>query len=456
MASHGVDTALKHLRAIQDQSHLIQESWAELGRNILLVVIIAVTVWLYCGTLLWLVNSSTEHLFTLPWLLFGVLILGAIVRDGLLRRPSWKDAEGDGVASSLVYFYQSYQDQVNKVKDQNQKRYQQPTFLCALRRVVLTFLTIGTGGSGGLEGPVIPIGESVGSGWSAKFKIISPDDLRAFQMAGIAAAFATLLNAPLMAAVFAAEFVFTDRIIYRTLFYSLIAALIAYYLNNHFLHIQPLFSFHHRARMYTPMEYFYVTLVAILISAPAGLGVRLVFSKLKQWIQPVPVYYRATIGAILTAAIALILWLTLNIAPEHVLGMGEGTLKAVYEGTGNGQLEIWWVLAILVLAKTLTTGLTLMAGGSAGLLIPAMFMGGISGAAVYYGLGALGLTFGITSPDIFIVSGVASSLVAVIETPIAAIVFVFEAFGAAFGPPAIAAVVTCHLIAKRLRLYVRN
>ena len=453
MTSHGAGIALKHLRAIQDQSHLIQESWRELGRNILLVIIISATVWLYCGTLLWLVDNSTEYLFTIPWLLFGTLIIGAIIRDLLLRFSSWKDAEGDGVAGSLDYFYQSYQDQINQIKEQ--RRYQQPTFIRALRRVILTFLTIGTGGSGGLEGPVIPIGESVGSGWSKKFKIFNPDDLRAMQMAGIAAAFTTLLNAPFMAAVFAAEFVFSDRIIYRTLFYSLIAALFAYYLNNHFLHIQPLFSFHHRSRVYTSAEYFYVTLVAILISAPAGLGVRYVFQKLKQLVQFVPNQFRATTGAILTVATALLLWQFLNISPEHILGVGEGTLRIVYEGSGNGQLQVWWILVILVLAKTLVTGLTLMAGGSAGLLIPAMFMGGMSGAAIYYGLTALGLSFGITSPDIFIVAGIASSLVAVIETPIAAILFVLEAFGAAFGPPAIAACVVTHLLAKRFRLYVR-
>lgn len=463
--AQGPSKAFRRAQAIEDRSHLITETWRCLGRNILLTVLVAITVWAFCATLLITVEHANEwlfghfehhanHLNDAPWILLAVLVGGGIVRDILLRFDVWKDAEGDGVAVSLSYFYDAYQKQLAGHDNPNDERYNKPTFMRAVRRVVLTFLTVGTGGSGGLEGPVIPVGEALGSGWSKYFKILSPDDLRIMQMAGISVAFSTLLSAPFMAAIFAAEVIFTDRIIYRPLFYSLLGAMIAVYLNNNFLHIDPLFSFHPHARVYHHMEYAYATLVAVLVSAPAALGLRFLFQHLKTLVHFIPLSLRATVGALITCGIALLLWFVWHIAPQHVLGSGESTLSAVYEGTQHAQLQIWWMLLIIIAAKAFATGFTLMAGGSAGLLIPSMFMGGMSGAVVYYLLQSLGIPMPVQGSEIFIVSGVASALVAVIETPLAAIAFVLEGFGAAFGAPAIVACVVCHFIVKRLHLYV--
>ncbi|MEQ9199543.1 MAG: hypothetical protein RLN80_06105, partial [Rhodospirillales bacterium] len=56
-------------------------------------------------------------------------------------------------------------------------------------------------------------------------------------------------------------------------------------------------------------------------------------------------------------------------------------------------------------------------------------------------------------PALYVVAGLASALVAVVQVPLAAIAFVMEVFGATFGPPAIVSCVLTYMIAKRLRLY---
>ncbi len=467
---HKPDKNFLHMRANEDRSHLITEDWGALFRNLFLTTLVAITTWCFTTVLLWAnhhahtwlfhpfkdgFSNPTHHHFNFNamWMILGVLILGGIIRDILLRFSGWPDVKGDGVRSALKEFYQAYQEQLRGTPNPNELRYQKPTFMAAIRRIILTFLTVGTGGSGGVEGPAIPVGESIASGWSKLFKIASPDDLRLLQMSGISAAFVTLLNAPYMAAIFASEVIFSDRFIYRPLFYSLVAAIIAYFLNNHFLHVAPLFTFRPHAQFYPPSEYLYATFTAILISAPAALGLRLLFKKLRIIVKIVPMPLQATVGAILTGAVAFIVWSIWDIPPEHILGVGEKTLSAVYEGTLDIHLQQWWPLLIIVLAKALATGFTLMAGGSAGLLIPSMFMGGISGAIVYYALLAIGVQLPLVTPEVFIVSGVASALVAVIEVPIAAIAFVLEGFGASLAPPAIAACVLCHMVVKRLRLY---
>ena len=158
------------------------------------------------------------------------------------------------------------------------------------------------------------------------------------------------------------------------------------------------------------------------------------------------------VGAAATGAIALVLWFGLGLEPQHVLGVGEKTLDQILQQEGNPLLQVWWILAILVLAKTFATGFTLMAGGSAGMLVPAMYLGGTMGALVHYALLELGIPAG-SGPALFMVAGIASGLVAVAEVPLAAIAFVMEVFGAHFGPPAIVACVLTYMVAKRLRLY---
>lgn len=352
------------------------------------------------------------------------------------------------MARSLEFFHATYESGDTK----KQPRYQQPDFLQAIRRAILTSFTVGSGGSGGIEAPVVPIGECIGAGWSRLFKIPQPDDLRIYQMAGISAAVATLLDAPMTSALFAAEIVYNARILYRPLMYSLIGAIVAYALNNHFLNFEPLFTPRARHFSYSLKEYMEVCAIALICSAPASLGIAFLFKHLKRMIKPFPSVLRPIIGAVCTGAIGLSIWFGLGLEPQHVLGVSEETIIQVMAGEGNPLLSVWWILLLLVVAKAFATGFTLMAGGSAGALVPAMYLGGISGAGIYQTLLILGYPLE-ANVAVFVVAGLASALVAVVQVPLAAIAFVMEVFGAAYGPPAIVACVLTYLFARRWKLY---
>jgi len=396
-------------------------------------------------------GEGGEHevdLDTAAWTIFAVLVVGGLIRGVLLQIPSWKTSEGDGMGTSLEYFHASYLQE----DDGPQPRYEKPDFLQALRRAILTSLTVGTGGSGGIEAPVVPIGECIGAGWSRVLNIMKADDVRIYQLAGISAAVATLLDAPFTAALFAAEVVYNARILYRTLMYSLIGAIVAFALNNHFLAFEPLFNPTAHSFAYTIKEYLEVTVVAIICSAPAGLGIAWLFKRLKKLISPAPGVLKPVVGAIGAGSIGMAIWFGFGLEPQHVLGVSEETIIQVMLGEGNPLLKVWWVLLMLVLAKALATGFTLMAGGSAGALVPAMYLGAISGAAIFFVLQELGYH---TDADVsvFVVAGLASALVAVVQVPLAAITFVMEVFGAFYGPPAIVACVLTYMLARRWKLY---
>ena len=237
--------------------------------------------------------------------------------------------------------------------------------------------------------------------------------------------------------------------------YSLIGAIVAYALNNHFLAFEPLFVAPEHSHRYALHEYALVALVAVFCSAPAGLGINVLFKKLKKLVSGVPSILRPAIGAVATAAIAVALWFGLDLEPNHVLGVGEETIKHILHGTGNPALSIWWILVVLAVAKAFATGFTLMSDGSAGMLVPAMFMGGVAGAMMFRLLTSFGMAVG-PDPSLFVVAGIASALVAVIDIPLATIAFVMEVFGAHYGPPAIVACVLCYMFAKRFKLYTQQ
>ena len=56
-------------------------------------------------------------------------------------------------------------------------------------------------------------------------------------------------------------------------------------------------------------------------------------------------------------------------------------------------------------------------------------------------------------PAIFVVSGIASALVAVVGVPMAAIALVLEVFGPQYSPPAVLACGLTYVITQRVRLY---
>ncbi len=470
-----------HIRrksALLDQSQEMNERPGELIYNVFLVGLTSICVWCLCAFVRAIIGLN-EHFFLhgfetprqyLPYLkgfshtfvqgvlpyvpglaLLVLLLGGAFIRAWLIQLPSWKGEEGDGAAESLQYFHDSYRQEQEGINP-TVCRYARPTFLGALKRLLMTALTLGTGGSGGLEGPAIPIGEAIGAAWAKFFRIEIGNNLRLLQIAGIASAISTLLATPFGGAIFAVELVYHDRLPYRPIMYSLFAAMVAYACNHAFLDFDSFFNVPIRNNVYTFAEYFEVIVVAVFVSAPCGLGIKHLFRCLRRWFSPLPTSYRAPIGVFCAFAIALFFWHGLHIAPRHILGMGEETLTALANHIASPQLHVWWILGALVLAKALATGFTLLSGGSAGLLVPAMYLGGLSGGAFYYLLADWGVPMDPNGPTLFVVTGVATALVSVIDLPIAVIAITMEAFGTAFGPAAILSVAICHLFIRRYNL----
>jgi CIC family chloride channel protein len=197
-----------------------------------------------------------------------------------------------------------------------------------------------------------------------------------------------------------------------------------------------------------------VVIVAVGFSAPAAIALGPVFRGAERVFGTLPAVIRAAAGALVTGFVAVTLWVLLDVHPKHILGIGEETINDVVNGTGPAVLRIWWILLLVVVAKTLATAATLKSGGSVGMLVPSMYMGALVGAAGYYLLGEIGLYAG-PSVAVFAASGMAAALTAVAGVPLASIALVLEVFGSDYGPAAAIACAMCFTASRRFSLYLR-
>lgn len=443
-----------HFHKLDEESRALAERWDQIARVTVLVGVVASCVWAACAALRTLVHHASEHVLGSAegggWLgalgLVGALLAGAVARTLLYRWKSWRVAAGDGMAVAL----ENYQITYVHPGDDPEPRYSRPAFGLALRKAVATFLTLGSGASGGLEAPAVVVAESLSAGISRVLRIRSEHELRTYQLAGVAAAVSTLLGAPFTAALFAAEVAYGDRIIYRKLAYGLWAGVVAFWLDT-WLHgtYEPLFRAPTHEPLYSVTEYVVAALVAVAVSGPLALGFGRAILALRALVERAGPEWLGSASVVLAGLLAIGLHHGAGLAPHHVLGMGEETVDAILGH--RPEMGTAGVLALVLIAKVLTTGLTITTGGSAGLLVPSMVLGGISGALTAHVVNMSGAT--ALDPALFAVVGIASALVAVVGVPLAAIALVFEVFGRVFGPPAILACGLTYLVTLKFKVY---
>jgi CIC family chloride channel protein len=128
-----------------------------------------------------------------PWLLLLVLIGGGLL-SGLLVYTLAPEAEGHGTDAVIAAFYYR----------QGQIRPRVPVI-----KLVASAITLGTGGSGGREGPIAQIGAGFGSLIANLFRL-QARERRILMAAGVGAGVAAIFRAPLAGALFAAEVLYSS------------------------------------------------------------------------------------------------------------------------------------------------------------------------------------------------------------------------------------------------------
>ncbi len=298
-----------------------------------------------------------------------------------------------------------------------------------LVKIVASALTIGSGGSGGREGPIAQIGAGFGSALADLFRL-RPSDRRVLLAAGmgdfgIAADLSTPLRWP--AALFAAEVLYwSPEFEADVILPAAIASVIAYCTYGSVFGWTPLFAIP-SVQFDDPLQLVPYVALAICMAILASIYTRTFYgiTRLFHWL-PIPRFVKPAIGALLAGSVGVGLYLLLDRNEQSlaVLSFGYGAIQAAL--TDHQSLGAELLLAI-ALGKILTTSLTIGSGGSGGVFGPSMVIGGCGG-------GALGIAMAqfwphLVHPVSFVIVGMAGFFAAAAKTPFSTLIIVSEMTG---------------------------
>jgi chloride channel protein, CIC family len=366
------------------------------------------------------------------WLLVPIAALGGLVSGWVTRRFA-PEAAGSGADAAI----RAYHDVCSRVRGR-----------VAVIKILATALTIGTGGSGGREGPMIEVGAGVGA-WLAGCFGFGAAGRRVLLAAGMGAGVAAVFRSPLGGTLFAAEVLYrSEEIESKVLIPAGTAAVTAHMTAGAVLGWGPVLPTS-SAPFAAPLHFAAYALLVLVLVVLARLYV-LVLHRTSGWFArlPVPETVKPAVGAGLAAIIGVALYSAAG-RDAHalaVLGFGLGTLQQILIQPDNFAAGL---LIALALGKLVTTPLTVQSGGSGGVFGPALIIGGCGGGALGLLLQPLGPQW-IPPPTAFLLVGMAGFFAAAAKAPFSTLVIVCELTGD-FGliAPALGVCIGCFLLSGR-------
>jgi H+/Cl- antiporter ClcA len=306
-------------------------------------------------------------------------------------------------------------------------------------KIVASALTIGSGGSGGREGPTGQISAGFGSLLVRTFDL-SPEDARITVASGIGSGIGAIFGAPLGGAVLATEILYRDDFEVEALLPAFIASIVGYAVWGSFEGFGPLFGYVGNYQLTSAMPLLWFGVIGILggfiglLYAKGFYGMVEGFARL-----PLPRWLRPAIGGLAVGLIAL--------AVPEVLGTGYGWIQ---QSLGAHLLQIpLWIVLILPFARIATTGLSIGSGGSGGIFGPGMVIGAFVGAAVWRLLEPVVPSLG-HDPAPYVIVGMMACFGSISRAPLAVMLMVAEMTGTlSLIVPAMLAVGLATLIVRR-------
>lgn len=292
-------------------------------------------------------------------------------------------------------------------------------------------ITVGFGGSVGLQGPAVSTGAAIGSNVAQFFHMSTKTRMLLIGCAS-AGAMASMFKAPIAAIIFAVE-IFSLEIAFSSLIPLLLASVSAVVTSYFFLGTDVLFSFDLQDEFQIKDLLFYIVL---------GIGTGLAsvyFSKIffqitrffKRFNNPIK---RLIIGGI---AIGTMLYF---IPP--LFGEGYGLINNLLHGNhmeaigsvpfiDNLKDNIWVIITLLIgitLFKAIAMTTTFAAGGVGGIFIPTLVMGSVLGNAFAKIINNIGLGFHVSESN-FTLIGMTGLMAGVLHAPLTAIFLIAEITG---------------------------
>ena len=296
-------------------------------------------------------------------------------------------------------------------------------------QILTSSLTVGFGGSAGLEAPIVITGAAIGSNYSKTYHLNYKE--RTLLLAcGIAAGIGATFNAPIAGVLFALEVLIIDISI-SAFTPLIISAATGALISKIILQDDILLSFQSQSFNYNNVPFYILLgLLAGIISvyhSRAFTKIENIFSK-----SPNKIYLNAAIGGL---AIAALLFVFPSLFGEGYQSIKSLALQQPENLLDNGVFQNyksngWFVLifvGVLIFVKAIATALTLGSGGNGGNFAPSLFVGSYLGFFLSRCLNMLNLT---NLPESnFTMVGMAGILSGLYHAPLTAIFLIAEITG---------------------------
>lgn len=297
-------------------------------------------------------------------------------------------------------------------------------------QIITSSLTVGLGGSAGLESPIVITGAAFGSNYAQKYKL-SYKDRTLLIGCGVAAGIAAAFNAPIAGVLFAIEVLLVEVSISAftpIMIAAATGALVSVIVLDEsiLLHFEQQESFNfHNIPFYILLGLF-TGIIAIYYSRNFQRVERL-FSRLK--LKP---YKKAIFGSVILAFLIFIFPTLFGEGYESIKILSSNDPGKIVENTLFSEFRNNnWVLLLFVgltlLLKAFATGLTIGSGGNGGNFAPSLFLGSYVGFFFSKLINMIGITNLPVSN--FTLVGMAGILSGLFHAPLTAIFLIAEITG---------------------------
>ena len=282
-------------------------------------------------------------------------------------------------------------------------------------KIFSTALTIGTGNSAGVEGPIAQIGGAMGSQVGQFFRV-SGNRMKVYIAAGCAGGIAGMFNAPIAGVFFASEIVLLGTFEVSSFAALVVASSMSTVLTRAYYGAHPAFFIPDYSLVNPYVEIPLYAIMAVITGILAVFHIRVFYfirDKYLAWnIHP---QLKPITGALFIGIIGM--------AFPQVMGDRYDFVEDVLHGEG-----IAWILFALIFLKILATAITLGSGGAGGVFAPALFIGAMIGST--FGSIANKLLPDMTAnPGTYATVGIGAFLAASTHAPMTAIFLLFEMTG---------------------------
>ncbi len=294
-------------------------------------------------------------------------------------------------------------------------------------QILTSAITVGFGGSCGLEAPIAYSGSAIGSN-IGRFFGLQYKEITMLLACGAAAGIAGAFNSPIAGMIFAIEILLPEFSIPAFIPLLMSAALAS--VISRLLYAEPLF--HTASTEWEMSALFFYVLLAVIVGlytvyfAKISAVVKNMFAKIKN------PYAKVWVSG---GSLGIMIFLF-----PALYGEGYLTIQQMLDGKFDAIVKnslffdyshLGWVIVcytvLTLFAKSFASLFTLSGGGNGGIFGPSLVMGGLLGFAFAYGINQTGVVM-LNVPN-FVVAGMAGAMAGIMHAPLTGLFLIAEITG---------------------------